>query len=342
MNADPASPPPPAVPAALQLKGLRLASGVLQSPMAACTDLAFRLVAREKGMEFAFLEMVSAHALLQGNSKTLSLLKTVPEDRPLGAQLVGCDPGAMAEAACAVEELGFDLLDLNLGCPVPKVTGGGEGAGSALLRRPERAGPIFERVVRAVRRIPVTVKMRLGYEDPSGAEAAEVARRAEAAGVCAVAVHGRTRAQQYSGSADYEAIGRVKAAVGIPVIGNGDVRGPEDARRLRRVSGCDAVMIGRGGLGNPWIYGNVARGLADPASVPYAPDARERQATLLRHMELELAHQGERLAVLHMRRIGCWYLNGLAGAAEFRARVCRAQSSVELRELIEGFPCSPG
>lgn len=306
--------------------------------MAACTDLAFRLIAREKGMEFAFLEMVSAHALLQRNAKTLELMKTVPEDRPLGAQLVGCDAGAMGEAAAIVEEMGFDLLDLNLGCPVPKITGGGEGAGSALLRSPDKAEAIFKSVVRNVKRIPVTAKMRLGYDDASGAEAVAVARRAEDAGLAAVAVHGRTRAQQYAGKADYSAIGRVKAAVRIPVIGNGDVLSAADARRLRETSGCDAVMIGRGGLGNPWIYRDVEEGLRNPEHRPAPPSLEDRRATLLRHLELEVRHEGERLAILKMRRVGCWYMNGLPGAGEFRNRVCRAESVAALRELIENFP----
>lgn len=289
-------------------------------------------------MEFAFLEMVSAHALVQKNPKTLELLKTVPEDRPLGAQLVGCDPDVMGEAAVIIEEMGFDLLDLNLGCPVPKITGGGDGAGSALLRQPDKSEAIFRKVVGAVKKIPVTVKMRLGYGDPSGAEAADIARRAEAAGVCAVAVHGRTRVQQYTGKANYEGIAKVKAAIKIPVIGNGDVGSAEDARRLLRVSGCDGVMIGRGGLGNPWIYRNVAEGLRDASRAPYAPTMDERRQTLLKHMDYEVRFEGERLAVLKMRRIGCWYFNGLAGAAEFRARICRAESSAEMRELISGFP----
>ena len=250
----------------LVLKGLRVAGGVLQSPLANCTDLAFRLVGRRRGMGFAFLEMASAHALLQRNSKTLKMLQTLPEDRPLGAQLVGCEPDIVAEAAAVLEGMGFDLIDLNLGCPVPKVTGGGDGAGSALLRQPKKAEEMFRKVVAAVKRVPVTVKMRTGYTDASGAEAVDIARRAEGAGICAVTVHGRTREQQYSGQADYGAIGRVKAAVSIPVIGNGDVTGPAQARRLIEVSRCDAVMIGRGGMGNPWVYRNVATGLRDPSA----------------------------------------------------------------------------
>lgn len=321
----------------LTLKSLTLRSGVLQSPLAACTDLAFRLVARRRGLEFAFLEMCSAHALVQQNAKTLETLKTLPEDRPLGAQLVGCDPGLMGEAAAVIEELGFDLVDINFGCPVPKVTGGGDGAGSAMLRQPEKAEAIFKRMTAAVRRIPVTVKMRKGYADESGAEAVELAKRAEANGLSAVTVHGRTREQKYSGPADYGAIGRVKAAVKIPVIGNGDVASPADARRLLETSRCDAVMIGRGGLGNPWVYRSVADGLAEPLRAPRVPTLEERRDALLEHLALELEHESAWHAVVTLRRVVCWYTAGVPGGAEFRSRVCREETGEAVRERIEEF-----
>jgi len=322
---------------ALQLKRLTLNSPVLQSPMAACTDLPFRLIGREKGMPFAFLEMVSAHALVAANEKTLAMMKTVPEDRPLGAQLVGCDPEIMGEAARRVEAMGFDLLDLNLGCPVPKITGSGDGAGSALLLHPEKASRIFAAVVGAVKKIPVTVKMRLGFRDPSGEEAAEISRRAEGAGVSAVAVHGRTREQKYSGVADYEAIGRVVRAVKIPVIGNGDIRSGEDAKRLVRISGCDGVMLGRGALGNPWIYRNIEAALAGSEEPDYVPTFKERRETLLRHLELEIEHEGEWKAVRNMRRIAAWYVGGYPGAAAFRHEICTAKTTGIMRDAIGRF-----
>lgn len=319
----------------LKIGRLALPSTVIQSPLAACSDLPFRLIAREKGLSFCFLEMVSAQALVRDNEKTKRLLQTAPGDRPLGAQLLGCEPDVMAAAAEIIEDMGFDLLDLNLGCPVRKVTANGEGA--ALLKDPDKAQRVFSAVRKAVKTIPVTVKMRKGFEDPSGRQAVELAKRAQDSGLDAVTVHGRTQAQQYTGRADYEAIGLVKAAVTIPVIGNGDVTSPEDARRLRQVSGCDGVMIGRGGLGNPWIYRNLHKAMEGCAEAPYVPSVAERRDTLLKHFDLEVALLGERQAAVNMRRIGYWYTAGLPNAKAFRAAVCSTMEVRAIRGLIEDF-----
>ena len=318
----------------LKLKSLELKSHVISSPMAACTDLAYRLISREYGLEFCFLEMVSADALIHDNQATRELMKTVPEDKPLGAQLVGCNPETMGEAAIIVESMGYDLLDLNLGCPVPKVTG--KGAGSALLARPEECRQIFTAVIQRIKKIPVTVKTRLGVADASGKEAAEIARIAEECGLSAVSVHGRTREQGYSGKADYHAIQRVKEAVQIPVIGNGDILNCEDAERMLQISGCDGVMIGRGGLGNPWIFKQVAERIAGKAPAP-EPKGEEKKQALLRHLELELKYRAEHIVVFYMRRIAPWYLKGFPEAVEFRRNINSAQSIEEVRRLIQDF-----
>ena len=330
----------------IRLKSLELPD-VVQSPMANCTDLPFRLLARAYGMRFAFLEMLSADRMVRCPTGTSSgrpsagtpfgrraaadeRLQTAAEDRPVGAQLMGCDPAIMGEAAAMLEAAGFDLVDLNLGCPVPKVVG--HGGGSSLLREPATAEQIFTRVVRSVRRVPVTVKMRLGYNDGSGAEAARIARIAQDCGVDAVAVHGRTRQQGYSGTADYEAIGRVKRAVTIPVFGNGDVVDGASARRLKAVSGCDGVMLGRGALGNPWISRDVEAALrAEPAPPP--PDLPARKAALLAHLELQCRYDREPVGPL--RRIVGWYGRDLPGAAQFRDAVHRAPTVEAMRALIE-------
>ena len=318
----------------IKLKNLTLKSDIIQSPMAGCTDLAYRLLAREHGMEFCFLEMVSCESLVRGNEGAQELMKTVAEDRPLGAQIVGCRPEAMGEAARIVEELGYDLLDINFGCPVPKVFG--NGAGSALLNRPQEARDIFTAVVRSIKKIPVTVKMRLGVNDASGQEAAAIARIAEDCGLDAVTVHGRTRAQGYSGNADYQAIRRVKEAVKIPVIGNGDINSGADALRMKQVAGVDGGMIGRGGLGNPWIFRDIENALQGKTS-GQEPTFSDKKKALLRHFELEMTHRDERTAVLHMRRIACWYFKNRPGAAEFRGKVTRCESAAEMRKMIEDF-----
>ncbi len=322
-----------------KIGGLTLGSQVMQSPMADCSDLPFRLVSRRRGLGFAFTEMISAQSLLHGNRKTLEVLKTTPEDRPLGAQLLGKDPAKLAEAAAMLADMGFDLIDLNCGCPVRKVVRNGEGA--ALLQAPDLAERIFAAMRRAIK-LPLTVKTRKGFADESGVEAVELARRAEAQGFDAVTVHGRTQRQGYSGLADYGAVALVRQAVAVPVIGNGDVRAPADALRLKQESGCHGVMVGRGGLGNPWLYREAERALAGCGGPSPAPDAAARCAAVLEHFDLEVRFQGERRAALNFRRIGAWYAAGLPGAKGLRIALCRTMDVRLMRgQLLEFFAALP-
>ena len=313
----------------IALKDLRIPE-VVQSPMANCTDLPFRLIARSVGMRLAFLEMISAETLVHNNKATFSKMQTEEADRPVGVQLVGCDPHFMGEAAAQVEGMGFPVVDLNLGCPVPKVVS--KGGGSELLREPEKARSIFSKVVRSVKKIPVTVKMRIGFEDKTGREAVEIARIAQDCGVSAVAVHGRTRVQGYAGNADYEAIRRIKEAVSIPVLGNGDVVDAQSALRLKEISGCDGILIGRGALGNPWIYREIQAALAGE-TLPPEPTTAQRRELLLKHIELQCQYEPRPVGPL--RRIICWYFKDRPGAPQFRHAIHYAQTVDEMRDLIQ-------
>lgn len=318
----------------LKLKALHLNSFAVQAPMAGCTDLAFRLIGRQHGMELAFLEMISAEALVRASKQTMELLERVPEDRPLGAQLVGGRALVIAEAAAKIESLGFDVLDINLGCPVPKVTS--KGGGSRLLTDPKKAGDIFRAAAQAVRKIPVTVKLRSGYENPSGQEAILISKIAEDCGISAVTVHGRTRAQKYMGKADWSVIEKVKKSIRIPVIGNGDIFTGADARRMIDQTGCDLVMVGRGALGSPWIYGEIDAVLKN-MPIPKPPALEEMRKVLLKHFDLEIRLSGERKTLFQMRPVACWYFKKIPGVSDFRFQINRCKSIAEMRRLIEEF-----
>lgn len=317
----------------MKLGKLSLTAPVFQSPMADCTDIAFRMVARRLGLELAFTEMISAEALVRKNKRTLPLVRRVPGDRPLGAQLVGHNPDSMGEAATLVEGMGFEILDLNFGCPVRKITS--HGAGAALLQSPDRAEKIFKRVLARAKKIPVTVKMRTGFADPSGKEALRIAQLAQDYGLAAVTVHGRTRNQGYTGKADWKVIGRVKKALKIPVFGNGDIFAPEDAKRMMEMTGCDGVAIGRGALGNPWLYAGIYACLAGRPI--RQPTFEEKKRVALDHIGLEVQYEGAKIGILRSRRIASWYFKGCPNVAQFRDRVNRASSLEEIQKIIRDF-----
>lgn len=301
--------------------------------MAGCTDLAYRTIARRFGCELAFCEMVKDRPVVEWNEKTRRLLLTEEGDHPLGMQLLGRDPQLLAEAAKRLEGLGADVIDLNLGCPVNKVVQ--DQCGSALLREPDQVRRIFERLVPAVK-IPVTMKMRTGFDAGDDDRFLTVARIADECGVAAITAHGRTRTQLYRGMSNHDAIAAVKRAVTIPVVGNGDIRTGADARRMVEATGCDGVMVARGALGHPWIYREVQAALAgDPEPPP--PTVPERAAVLGEHFRLMCRVYGDREACLRARRVIIWFVTGVEGGAELRARGSRASTPAEVEAIAAEF-----
>ena len=308
---------------------IELENPVISAPMAGITDKSFRILAKEAGCSLVCTEMVSDQALLYGNPKTCSLLDVTGEDGPVCMQVFGSDPGYMAGAAEIVESRGAWLIDINMGCPTPKIVKNGEG--SALMKEPEKAAGIIRAIVRAVK-APVTVKMRKGW-DESTVNAVDLACLAENAGAAAVTVHGRTRSQFYSGKADWGIIASVKRAVNIPVIGNGDIWTPADALRMLEQTGCDGIMIGRAALGNPWIFRQTVHYLKTGELIP-GPSAGERAAMALRHFGLLVDNKGEAVAVREMRKHAAWYMKSLRGAARLRELVNRAKSAQEMKDIL--------
>lgn len=311
---------------------------LILAPLAGITDSAFRLLCREGGADAAVTEMASARGLLVQPERTARFLAFDPRERPIGAQLYGSVPEEIGEAAARVAGLGFDFVDLNMGCPVRKVTS--SGAGAALLANPRLCGELVSAAVRSVR-IPVTAKIRSGAGN--GAETyLEVAREAFAAGAAAVTLHPRTRGQMFSGRADWRQIGRLKEE--FPdrvVIGNGDVRTPDDARRMRDETGCDAVMIGRAALGNPWIFGAARGASARPAGEgavpsPPPPSREERKRAILRHGESMHDRHGAR-GIVAMRKHLAWYSRGIPGASAFRGELVRVDTLESFRRAVERF-----
>lgn len=302
---------------------------VVLAPMAGVTDLPFRLLVKEMGASLVYSEMVSNKGLLYSNCHTLDLLRIDERERPVAVQIFGSEPAGMAAAARLVAQGGADMIDINMGCPTPKIVRNGEG--SALMRQPELAYDIMAAVVAAVP-VPVTVKIRKGWDEMS-VNAVAIAKLAERAGVAAVAVHGRTREQFYTGRADWDIIRQVKQAVSIPVIGNGDVKSPADARELLDATGCDGVMIGRAAQGNPWLFRRVGHYLAT-GELLSPPSLDERLGLVARHLTMLIEHKGEYTAIREMRRHAAWYTKGLPRAAELRLRLNAAESREDFASIL--------
>ncbi len=314
----------------LTIGNVEFKNNVILAPMAGVTDLPFRLLCKEQGAALVCTEMVSAKAILYNNKNTKALLEMHPDEAPVSLQLFGSDPVIISEMAKRIEELPFAILDINMGCPVPKVVNNGEG--SALMKNPKLAGEIISAVSNAIKK-PVTVKIRSGF-DKDHINAVEMAKIMEDSGAAAIAVHGRTREQFYSGEADWEIIARIKEAISIPVIGNGDVTDCESAAELLKQTGCDGIMIGRAARGNPWIFRQVTAYLEDGTILP-PPTSEERKAMILRHGRLQLEYKGEYTGVREMRKHVSWYTAGMPHSAQLRQKVNAVEKFSELVELIE-------
>ncbi len=300
------------------------------APMAGVTDLPFRKLCKEQGAGLICMEMVSAKAISYHNRNTEALMKTDPSEHPVSMQLFGSEPELMGQVAAAISDRPFDILDINMGCPVPKVVNNGEG--SALLKDPGLIEDIVRNVVSNSAK-PVTVKMRIGFEGCE-VDVCDIAKRVSRAGAAAIAVHGRTRQQYYSGTADWDAIRRVKLAAGIPVIGNGDVNSPEKAERMMRETGCDAVMIGRACRGNPWIFRELNHWFRTGEKLP-RPEFSEVREMILRHARLQIEEKGEGPAIREMRKHVAWYTAGMRSSAGLRRAVNQITTYQELTELLK-------
>lgn len=318
----------------MKIRDIELPRGAILAPMAGVTDLCSRLLAHEMGAAASVSEMISAKGFLyagRDNRAVSELLERLPQAGITALQLFGSDPAVMAEAAVRLSNEGFQLVDINMGCPAPKIVKGGEG--SALMRDPALAGRIVRAVSEAVR-LPVTVKIRAGWDENS-VNAVQMARVLEENGAAAIAVHPRTRNQFYAGRADWSIIRAVKQAVSIPVIGNGDVASAQDARRMRETTGCDAVMVGRAAQGNPWLFRDIAR--AEWGLAPVGVSGKERVYMALRHLNMMLALRGEGMAVREMRKHVAWYLQGMRGCARMREEINHLESAQAVEQALRSY-----
>ena len=309
-----------------KIGNVRIENPFVLAPMAGVTDIPFRTLCKEQGAGLICMEMISAKAISFHNKNTIALMKIDPCEHPVSMQLFGSEPELMAEVAKSVEDKNFDILDINMGCPVPKVVNNGEG--SALLKNPELIVQIIKSVSSAIQK-PVTVKVRIGFEN-APVDIVEIARRAEDAGAAAIAVHGRTRQQYYSGTADWDIIRQVKEAVSIPVIGNGDVDSPLKAEALLKQTGCDGVMIGRAVRGNPWIFREMNHYFQTGELLP-RPSSEEIREMILRHARAQIALKGEFTGIREMRKHVAWYTAGMRHSAGLR----RASNTIESYEALQ-------
>ena len=317
----------------LKIGNVRLENPYILAPMAGVTDLPFRLLCKEMGAGLICMEMVSAKAISFHNKNTEKLMEIEENERPVSMQLFGSEPDLIAKMAAQIEERPFDILDLNMGCPVPKVVNNGEG--SALMKNPKLAAEIVRKTAKAIQK-PLTVKIQRGF-DEAHSNAVEMAKYLEDAGAAAIAVHGRTREQYYAGKADWEIIRQVKEAVSVPVIGNGDVTDPISAHKMMEETGCDGVMIGRASRGNPWIFRQLVE-YDKTGNIPERPDVAELKAMILRHARLQLQYKGEYTGIREMRKHVAWYTAGYPHSAAIRRRVNEIETIGQLEEVLESIP----
>lgn len=314
----------------MKIGSFELDNNVMLAPMAGVTDLSFRQLCKEQGCSYTVTEMVSAKAVLYNNRNTDILLRREPEEGAVALQLFGSDPDIMAEIAARLEDRGFAAIDVNMGCPVPKIVGNGEG--SALMKEPSLAGRIIEKMSAAVT-CPVTVKFRKGFDD-AHVNAVEFAHIMEESGAAALTVHGRTREQYYSGNADWDIIKKVKERVSIPVFGNGDIFTAQDAVRMLAETGCDGVAVARGAKGNPWIFREIKAALAGEP-IPERPSPSEILLMIKKQAALMVNYKPEYIAVRELRKHVSWYTAGLRGGAALRAQVNQTESLEELYALLD-------
>lgn len=313
----------------LQIGNVTLENNLILAPMAGVSDLPFRLLCREQGAGLVCMEMVSAKAILYKNRNTEELLTIDPKEHPVSLQLFGSDPNIISEIAKQIEERPFDILDLNMGCPVPKVVNNGDG--SALMKNPRLAGEIIEKTARAIKK-PLTVKIRKGFDD-AHVNAVELAHIAQESGAAAVAVHGRTREQYYAGHADWDIIRQVKEAVSIPVIGNGDIRTPEDVAAMAEQTGCDGYMIARGAEGNPWIFRQILHYFETGEHLS-RPDFSEVTEMLLRHAKMQIDCKGDYTGIREIRKHAAWYTAGYRNSSKLRGRINEVENYEQLEALF--------